>query len=148
MVCLSRPYHFKFFKGCLPQMLLGPFLNTLIDMFSDFPNIFLFSISRNLNLTGALVLKRFLRIYWWKRASFPPRPLRRTFVGHVFSVYLEPDRKEWQYFQKSNAPCRVALIYSWSEERYGKVIISTFFGGCRLFCSISIWLHNKKSVHL
>ena len=29
MVCLSRPYSFKFFKGCLPQILLGPFLNTL-----------------------------------------------------------------------------------------------------------------------
>ena len=29
MVCLSRPYHFKFFKGCLPQISLGPFLNTL-----------------------------------------------------------------------------------------------------------------------
>ena len=28
MVCLSRPYHFKFFKGCLPQILLSPFLNT------------------------------------------------------------------------------------------------------------------------
>ena len=27
--CLSRPYPFKFFKGCLPQILLGPFLNTL-----------------------------------------------------------------------------------------------------------------------
>ena len=25
----SRPYHFKFFKGFLPQILLGPFLNTL-----------------------------------------------------------------------------------------------------------------------
>ena len=25
----SRPYHVKFFKGCLPQILLGPFLNTL-----------------------------------------------------------------------------------------------------------------------
>ena len=25
---LSRPYPFKFFKGCLPQILLGPFLNT------------------------------------------------------------------------------------------------------------------------
>ena len=23
------PHHFKFFKGCLPQILLGPFLNTL-----------------------------------------------------------------------------------------------------------------------
>ena len=29
MVSLSRPYHFKSFKGCLPQILLGPFLNTL-----------------------------------------------------------------------------------------------------------------------
>ena len=29
MLCLSRPYHFKVFKGCLPQILLGPFLNTL-----------------------------------------------------------------------------------------------------------------------
>ena len=30
MVCLGRAYHhFKFFKGCLPQILLGPFLNSL-----------------------------------------------------------------------------------------------------------------------
>ena len=29
---LSRPYHFKFFKGCLPQILLGPFLNTLTKL--------------------------------------------------------------------------------------------------------------------
>ena len=27
--CWSRPYHFKFFKGCLPQISLGTFLNTL-----------------------------------------------------------------------------------------------------------------------
>ena len=26
---LSRPYHFKFFKCSLPQILLGPFLNTV-----------------------------------------------------------------------------------------------------------------------
>ena len=26
---LKRTNHFKFFKGCLPQILLGPFLNTL-----------------------------------------------------------------------------------------------------------------------
>ena len=32
MVCLGRSYHFKFFKGCLPQTLLGPFLNTLNQM--------------------------------------------------------------------------------------------------------------------
>ena len=28
----SRPYHFKFFKGCLPQILLGPFLNSLTHL--------------------------------------------------------------------------------------------------------------------
>ena len=30
--CLSRPYYLKFFKGCLPQILLGPVLNTLTHM--------------------------------------------------------------------------------------------------------------------
>ena len=32
MVYLNRPYHFKFFKGCLPQILCGPFMNTLSNM--------------------------------------------------------------------------------------------------------------------
>ena len=32
---LGRPYHFTFFKGCLPQISLGPFLNTL-SHFSHF----------------------------------------------------------------------------------------------------------------
>ena len=32
---VHRPYHFKFHKGCLPQILLGPFLNTLFQMFLD-----------------------------------------------------------------------------------------------------------------
>ena len=34
--CLSRPYPFKFFKGCLPQILLGPFLNTLYGTFFNY----------------------------------------------------------------------------------------------------------------
>ena len=29
MVCLSRPYPFKLFKGCFPQILLGPLFHTL-----------------------------------------------------------------------------------------------------------------------
>ena len=28
-ICLGRPYLFKFFKDCLPQILLGLYLNTL-----------------------------------------------------------------------------------------------------------------------
>ena len=33
MVCLSKTYHFKFFKDCLPRNLLSPLLNTLSHMF-------------------------------------------------------------------------------------------------------------------
>ena len=36
VVCLSRPYHLKIFKGCLPQILLSPFLNTLTQVFQSF----------------------------------------------------------------------------------------------------------------
>ena len=32
MVYLNRPFHFKFFKGCLPQIFLGPFYNTLFQI--------------------------------------------------------------------------------------------------------------------
>ena len=32
IICLSTPYHFKFFESCLPQILLGPFLNTLTQL--------------------------------------------------------------------------------------------------------------------
>ena len=30
----GRPHSFKFFKGCLPQILPGPFLNTLSHIWS------------------------------------------------------------------------------------------------------------------
>ena len=40
MVCLARPYPFKFFKGCRPQILLGPLLNTLPNFSLDFPEVF------------------------------------------------------------------------------------------------------------
>ena len=32
MICLGRPYYFKFFKVYLPQIWLGPFLNTLTHL--------------------------------------------------------------------------------------------------------------------
>ena len=32
MVCLGRPYHIQFFKGCIPHILLGTFLNTLTHL--------------------------------------------------------------------------------------------------------------------
>ena len=39
MVCLSTPYHAKRFEGCLPQILLGPFLNILTQMIWQKSNV-------------------------------------------------------------------------------------------------------------
>ena len=39
MVCLSRPYTVDFFKGCLPQILPGPLLNTLPYVLADYPGV-------------------------------------------------------------------------------------------------------------
>ena len=33
--CLGRQYNFKCFEGCLPQILIGPFLNTLTQIQKD-----------------------------------------------------------------------------------------------------------------
>ena len=46
--CLSRPYPFKFFKGCLPQILLGPFLNTWTHLL-----LFTLKFIQNFSLTSA-----------------------------------------------------------------------------------------------
>ena len=46
---LSRPCPFRFFKGCLPQILLGPFLNTLSHMFLRALNTSLSILFCNLN---------------------------------------------------------------------------------------------------
>ena len=32
MICLGKPHYFKFFKGCLPHISLGPFFNALIQL--------------------------------------------------------------------------------------------------------------------
>ena len=48
-VPISRPYSFKFFKGCLPQILLGPFLNTLSYL------IFTLNLTRGIFLTKEVV---------------------------------------------------------------------------------------------
>ena len=46
----SRPYPFKFFKGCLPQILLGPFLNTLSHIDPQLPNPqFIITITKGIN---------------------------------------------------------------------------------------------------
>ena len=80
MVCLSRPYPLKFFKGYFPQILLGPFLNASSQMYLknqksrnhsfvfkqkyfliikaeyDWNIIFLFEVLNGIAMSGVLIL--------------------------------------------------------------------------------------------
>ena len=50
MACLNRSYHFKFFKGCLSQISLGPFLNTLSHLIRFLTQVFLLLLKMQLIL--------------------------------------------------------------------------------------------------
>ena len=58
MVCLSKLHNFKFFKGCLPQILLGPFLNTYLlyiyslHLFFTFNNIPFLNLQLKFHTSG------------------------------------------------------------------------------------------------
>ena len=57
-LCLGRPYHFKFFKGCLPQILLGPFLNTLTHLSSTFVFLSPYTYFKKLQANALLSLMK------------------------------------------------------------------------------------------
>ena len=74
----NRPYHFKFFKGCLPQILLGPFLNTLPHLRS---RIYIYNvISVWCNFFGIRYISA--------------NPSWRSFILDNFLVFWVPNLKE------------------------------------------------------
>ena len=73
MVCLGSPYQFKFFKGCLPQILLDSFLNTLTHITLVVPQK-----DRKCRIYRGLAAQ-----FWWSRMRW---------VGRMISciiVYME-----------------------------------------------------------
>ena len=110
MVCLNRPYSFKFFKGCLPQISLGPFLNTLSHMklsfscykvhssflhtvpnaisqlFSDFAIFFIFQIVTS-NNEHVWTTAKYLNVLHHNRTQ---KQLRHFFLNILQKYYQFP----------------------------------------------------------
>ena len=86
MVCLGRPYHFKLFKDCLPQILLGPFLNTLTHM----------ELATNTQHTCSIYISARLR--WFLKSS--SEALSLTNCNKLFHIILLPNLNKFgpQYF--------------------------------------------------
>ena len=129
-MALSRPYLFKLFKGCLPQGLLGPFLNSLSQL------VFL--------------------VYWVRRA---PTEYRRM-AGLLFSVVIFLDIVKvlkflllWKAEFSFRMAHRWALTWLWYECVVSKhimwlvdlVLYLSFFSYDNIisFCKIDSWTCDK-----
>ena len=66
MVCLRRPYPFKLFKGCPPQILLGPLLNTSSQIIHQLKTVERDTVHHQQSF-------EYLQWYISKKTSFPTR---------------------------------------------------------------------------
>ena len=119
---LSRPYHFKFSKGCLPQILLVPFLNTLSNLtliaFSPFQFHFSFLQPLQTQRFSDVSRGHWKRSLAWNESSFIASgdQCRRFCTLAWFNPYF----LEWSYaLSTTTAPCRNVLsvfhgFYMWT----------------------------------
>ena len=98
MACLDRIYHLKLFKGCLPQVLLGPFLNNVTYMYCSLDNtIDDYCFPRNISGTTVTYLDQ--KIFnWFFRDEV------KSFLSPLFA-------KNRFRFDQGNCPWRVNLIF-------------------------------------
>ena len=126
-LCLNRPYPFKFCKGCLPQILLGSFLNTLshinhplsstninMENHKKWP-ILVVSGNTNKNyilIHFCLVLLTF-KVFWNK--SYASEFLHMTSKTKIYHVNLIIFLM-WS-FEKS----LVTLVFLWKKFKFIKI---------------------------
>ena len=63
-ICLRRPYHFKFFKGCLLQISLGPFLSTLSQLSFAMSNSSVFCPDLRMLQFSRIIIGHFLKTFF------------------------------------------------------------------------------------
>ena len=86
MVCLSRPYSFKCLKGCLPQILLGPFLNTLPHFISKITDNYLELEPICISYEIWIVYQKYVSPFTWK--FFSDTFSKRRIICPKFKIYL------------------------------------------------------------
>ena len=102
----SRPYPFKFFKGCLPQVLLGPFLNAL----SHIKQLFAYLIWRNYRRQRDHPRKA---MKLWRK----PLEILILSVNYTFHFCF---RFSWAVFHIiSNRQAYYSFYVLWIDERLG-----------------------------
>ena len=120
MVCIRTSHHFKIFKGCLPWILLVPFLNTLLYLFQHLQYSVvigvIFSILSNTHNINTIISTNFLvwklvevsGNYFWanhqkscENCAFPQNFHNRK-LGEisVFHAVTGKHRNKWNHWQR------------------------------------------------
>ena len=97
MVCLSRPYYFRYFKDSLPQILLGPFLNIS-------PHI---SLNKYLKHTKTATVRPIFKRYHRTKINNNYRPVR---LPNIFPKIYELFPHEKTFLSKFISAYRKSYI--------------------------------------
>ena len=104
MVCLGRSYHFKFFKVCFSQILLGPFWNTLIHLI--YPE--------NKHCVKSVQIRSYFGFVFW--------PIRTEYF--VFGHFLRSEILKVNNRQKTNC---TDLLDTWRKLNVQKIFVQATF---------------------
>ena len=88
MVCLSRRYDLKRFKGCHPQILRGPFLNTLSKLYFQLQKKFsstVFNVYKEINQQLDLVKQEldYMRLQYFEFWDWTLAISRSSIVSYM-----------------------------------------------------------------
>ena len=78
MICLSRPYHFKYFKGCLPQI----FTWSILEYFVPF-----FTIATKLYFHADFILCNFMEIHQFSKRNSHKEKFCAAAAKRAFSYF-------------------------------------------------------------
>ena len=96
-ISYHRSYHFKFFKGCLPQISLGPFLNTLSHLYTSN------NANNSNNTLSHLYISNDTKFVVKSSGSFWPAEALwgppQTFKMQSFATMVKRLKSRWQLLQ-------------------------------------------------
>ena len=79
-----KKFEFKFFKGCLPQILLGPFLNTLTQIWIDLQLVLCIN-----TITVHVVLKKTIAFFNKFTSTFLKSLCLRSYLYFVEACFMD-----------------------------------------------------------
>ena len=125
------PYYFKCFKGCLPQILFGPFLNTLHQIILAL-NFFTVIVSSH---------HSWFNLFFLSNLSHPGKKGQKQY--NMVEIEASPLRYYYSVIQQSSLAICVKIHFCEKIWFKKNILLLSFFA-----CSMKVWLPCNVVVKL